>query len=56
MKETKDISLGMYSIFCAGVLFWLIYGSLTNDMPLIAANAITLVLAASVLFLKIKYK
>jgi MtN3 and saliva related transmembrane protein len=55
-KQTKDISLGMYSIFVSGVALWLIYGFAINDLPVILANAVTLVLAGFVLIMKIKYK
>jgi len=55
-KQTKDISMSMYSIFVIGVALWLIYGFAINDLPVILANAVTLVLAGSVLIMKIKYK
>lgn len=55
-KNTSGISLSMYSLFTAGVLFWLIYGTLTNNYPVIFANAITSLLAAIILIYKIKYK
>ncbi|MBU3917741.1 SemiSWEET transporter [bacterium] len=55
-KQTKDLSLGMYAIFIIGLLLWLIYGILVRDLPLIIANAITLIFAFIILFLKIKYK
>jgi MtN3 and saliva related transmembrane protein len=55
-KQTKDISLGMYSIFVSGVALWLVYGFAINDLPVILANAVTLVLAGFVLLMKIKYK
>tara|TARA_R110001583_G_scaffold61034_3_gene180897 strand:- start:2371 stop:2625 length:255 start_codon:yes stop_codon:yes gene_type:complete len=55
-KHTKDLSLGMYSIFTLGVLLWLIYGLLVKDLPLIIANIITLVFAATILIMKIRYK
>lgn len=54
-KEAKDISIGMYLIFTFGVLFWLVYGILLNEYPIIIANSITLVFACTVLFLKNKY-
>jgi len=54
-KHTKDISLGMYGIFVAGVLMWLAYGVLLNSWPMILANCITLALAGSVLAMKLKY-
>lgn len=55
-KSAKDLSLGMYSIFCTGVLLWLIYGILISDLPIIMANAITLILAVSILFFKLTFK
>ncbi len=55
-RQTRDISLSMYIIFTSGVLLWLIYGILTKDMPVILANAITVVLSFIILVLKIKYK
>lgn len=55
-KHTKDLSLSMYSIFTTGVLLWLIYGLLIHDTPVIIANAITLFFAATILFMKIRYK
>ena len=55
-KNTKDLSLVMYSIFTIGVLLWLIYGVLVKDLPIIVSNAITFVLAVVILIMKIKYK
>lgn len=53
-QNTKGISLVMYIIFTIGILFWLTYGILLGDIPIIVANSITLVLALTILFLKIK--
>jgi len=55
-KSTKDISLYMFIIFTVGVLSWLIYGISITDLPLILANAITLVFSLFILIYKIKYK
>ena len=41
-------------IFNSGVTFWLIYGFLKNDIAIILANSMTLILASSLLFMKIK--
>lgn len=54
-KRTKDISLPMYATFTIGVFLWLVYGLFVNSLPIIFANAITLVLASCILFLKIKH-
>lgn len=55
-KSTKDISLGMFLMFTTGVLLWLIYGVLIKDIPLIVANTVTLCLASTILWFKLKYK
>jgi MtN3 and saliva related transmembrane protein len=55
-RSTHDISLSMFAILCTGVALWLVYGALVGDLPLILANAATLVLAASILALKLRYK
>ena len=54
-KHTKDLSLPTYLLAATGVLLWLVYGLLINDLPLILANAITSGLMLSILFLKIRY-
>lgn len=52
-RDTESLSLGMYGTFTLGVLCWLIYGIYLNDKAIIFANAITLLLAASILCFKI---
>jgi len=53
-RDLSGISLPMYSLFSAGVFFWLIYGFMINSWPIIIANLITFILACIVLVLKIK--
>lgn len=53
-RRTGGISLLMYSLFTLGVALWLLYGIATNAMPIIAANAITLVLAGTILCIAAK--
>ena len=52
-KSTRDLSLPMLVLFCSGVLLWLIYGVWVRDLPVTVANALTLVLALSLLVLKL---
>jgi MtN3 and saliva related transmembrane protein len=54
-RHTADISLGMYALFTLGVALWLEYGILLDAWPVIVANAITLLLAGTVLAMKLKY-
>ena len=55
-RSTKDISLAMYVIISTGVLLWLLYGLFTGSLPVILANAVTLLIALSILALKIRYR
>lgn len=55
-KSADGLSLGMYLIFCVGVLLWLIYGIAKQDLPVIAANAVTLMLAMTLLYFKFSFK
>lgn len=55
-RDVSGISLGMYSVFTAGVALWLLYGLLLGAWPLIAANAITLALAAAILGMKLRFR
>lgn len=54
-RSAKDISFGMYAIFVSGVLLWLVYGWMIMALPVIIANAVTLVLAVAILVGKIKF-
>ncbi|MBI3903415.1 MAG: SemiSWEET transporter [Nitrosomonadales bacterium] len=53
-RHTHDISLGMYATFTCGVAMWLAYGILLISWPIIIANGITLLLAGTVLVMKIR--
>ncbi|MFO0697922.1 MAG: SemiSWEET transporter [Nitrospira sp.] len=54
-KSTGDLSWGMVTTFSTGVLLWLIYGIWIDSLPVILANAVTLLLQAGIIALKIKY-
>ena len=54
-RSANDISMGMFLIFTLGVLMWLVYGLYIHSWPIIIANAITLVLAGSILMMKVYF-
>jgi MtN3 and saliva related transmembrane protein len=54
-RHTADISLSMYALFTLGVALWLTYGILLTAWPIIIANSITLMLAGTVLVMKLKF-
>jgi MtN3 and saliva related transmembrane protein len=55
-RSAADISTGMFVAFCIGVTLWLIYGVLNRDVAIVATNFVTLVLALTVLILKVRYE
>jgi MtN3 and saliva related transmembrane protein len=54
-KSGKDVSARMFLIFSAGVALWLAYGILIGSLPVILANAVTLVLSLLIMALKVRY-
>lgn len=55
-KKTEDVSLLMLIVFATGILLWLIYGVILNDLPIMLANSATIVLVMILLFFKLKYR
>jgi len=54
-KSTGDLSWGMVLTFSTGVLLWFIYGIWIDSLPVILANAVTLLLQCGIITLKFKY-
>ena len=54
-KSARDISLGMFLMFCTGVFLWMVYGICIRDLPIVITNLITFILASTILFFKVRY-
>lgn len=54
-RDTSGISLGMYVVFTFGIVCWFGYGIFLQSWPMIASNAVTFLLAATILALKLKH-
>lgn len=54
-RDVRGISLGMYSAFTLGIALWLAYGLLIEAWPVVIANVITLALAASILWMRLRF-
>ena len=52
-RDVHGISASMYSLFTLGVALWLAYGLALGEWPIIAANAVTLALSATILAVKV---
>lgn len=53
-RDTRSISLIMYAVFTLGVVLWLVYGCMIGSIPIIVGNVITIVLAGTILWMKIR--
>jgi MtN3 and saliva related transmembrane protein len=54
-RDVSGVSLGMYSAFTLGIALWLAYGLLIEAWPVVIANIITLLLAASILVMRLRF-
>lgn len=54
-KSTKDISLWRYIIYIAGLVLWILYAMIIQNGPVAVMNTLGLLLAISILYLKIRY-
>jgi MtN3 and saliva related transmembrane protein len=55
LRSARDISLGTFLLFSLGVFLWLVYGIYAGSKPVIASNAVTLILSVSILVLKLHF-
>jgi MtN3 and saliva related transmembrane protein len=54
-KQTRDLSLGMWTITVLALIFWVIYGVLKDSVPVALANGTLLGIALVILFYKLRY-
>lgn len=54
-RSAEDLSAVTFTMFCLGVLLWLVYGVLLQDLPIILANGATLVMAGAILAMKLAF-
>jgi MtN3 and saliva related transmembrane protein len=54
-RSAKDVSLYTFIAFTVGVGLWLAYGILKQELPIIVWNGVTLLLAAAILTMKLKF-
>lgn len=51
-RKTDEISLTMYLMFNLGVVCWLLYGLVLDNLAIILANSVTLLFALPILVVK----
>lgn len=54
-RSADDLSLTMLCVFAVGIVLWVVYGVALDSWPVIAANAVTLVLALMLLAMRWRF-
>ena len=52
--STGDLSLKMILLLAAGISLWVVYGLIKGDMVIIAANSVSLLFIANLVFFKVR--
>ncbi|MDV6168772.1 SemiSWEET transporter [Flavobacterium sp. DG1-102-2] len=52
-REVKSLSAPTYSMLFLGMVIWVIYGAIRNDLPIILANSIAGSLCGIILIMKL---
>ena len=55
LRSAQDISLATFLVFSVGMAIWAVYGFLIDSIPVILANTVTLMLALTIVVLKVSY-
>ena len=55
-KSVGDLSLMMLISLNVGLLLWVGYGFMIHSLPIILPNAVTFLLSAPLLFMKLRYR
>ena len=56
LKSAKDVSLLMFVIAAINEVMWTVYGILLNNWVIILTNIIVLVMALTMIYLKLRFK
>jgi MtN3 and saliva related transmembrane protein len=54
-RSAADVSLAAFIAFTVGVGLWLAYGILKQEPPIVLWNGVTLVLAAAIVAMKLRF-
>lgn len=54
-RDVSGISLPTYVIITIGLALWLVYGLLKNDLPLIVANSMMVILTGAITLMKLRF-
>lgn len=55
-RQTRDLSLGMFSLLIAASSLWILYGILNRDWPVVATNSGMVALNGALAVAKVRYR
>ncbi|MDE1161213.1 MAG: SemiSWEET transporter [Acidobacteriaceae bacterium] len=55
LKSAQGVSFSTFAMYSFGSLCWVIYGVHAHSMPVLLANALTLLLSTCIAILKMRY-
>jgi len=54
-RQTRDLSLGMFTLLTTASSLWIVYGVLTQDWPVILTNTAMVALNGALAVAKVRY-
>jgi MtN3 and saliva related transmembrane protein len=55
-RQTRDLSLGMFTLLTTASSLWILYGGLTADWPVVLTNAGMVALNGALAIAKLRYR
>ena len=55
-QQTRDLSLGMFTLLSTASTLWIVYGAVTGDWPVILTNAGMVALNGALAVAKVRYR
>jgi MtN3 and saliva related transmembrane protein len=55
-KKVENLSKGMFFTLLTGVVMWIVYGIMRDDLPIIDTNAFSALLNVCILILRFRYR
>lgn len=55
-RSARDLSLIMYLMFWVGIFLWLLFGLMIGSFSVVTGNFVTLCLASTILYFKLRYR
>ena len=55
-QQTRDLSLGMFTLLTTASTLWIVYGAVTGDWPVVLTNAGMVALNGTLAVAKVRYR